>query len=44
MNSVKTSLQFDAQINLLIGQPSFFAINPAKMSPKLPEGTEKDIF
>ena len=41
INSTKTSLLLDAHTNLAIGHPSSLAIYPAKILPKLPQGTTK---
>ena len=41
INSNKTSLLLDAHTNLAIGHPSSLAIYPAKILPKLPQGTTK---
>ena len=40
----KISFLLVATISLFIGKPIFFAIYPAKTSPKFPVGTEKLIF
>ena len=42
-NLVNISFWFDPHISFETGRPIFFAIQPAKMFPKLPVGTEKAI-
>ena len=40
-DGVSELFSFEAQSNFLIGNPSFLAYHPAKMSPKFPVGTLK---
>ena len=40
-NCVSTSFSLEAQISLPTGRPMRFAYQPARMSPKLPVGTQK---